>query len=141
MPDNVESYSAVETYIHLGPNGTAVPLPVTSTFWEELASGAFSDLGPGRLVSTYNFTENWGNWEKHPSGEELVILLAGAMDLVLSMNGQEQRTSLTTPGQFLIIPRDTWHTATIPQRALVTFVTAGEGTQHRPRTKEELHGF
>lgn len=133
MKANVESYSAIETYVHLGPNGSAVPLPVTSTFWEELASGAFSKLGPGRLVSTYNFSESWGNWEKHPAGEELAILLAGAMDLILSIDGQEQSLSLTTPGQFLIIPRDTWHTANVPHTALVTFVTAGEGTQHRPR--------
>lgn len=133
MSSNVAPYEAVETYVHLGPNGTAVPLQVTTTFWDELASGAFSRLGPGRLVSTYDFGEDWATWEKHPAGEELVILLAGAMDLILSMDGREESVSLTSPGQYLIVPRDTWHTANVPQGAVALFITAGEGTQHRPR--------
>ena len=133
MDSSVKLYEAVDTYVHLGPDGTAVPLQVTSTFWEELASGAFSGLGPGRLVSTYEFRENWRSWEKHPAGEELVILLGGAMDMILSVNGREESIHLASPGQFLIVPRDTWHTADVPQEALALFVTPGEGTQHRPR--------
>lgn len=133
MSNNVGPYNAVETYVHLGPNGTAVPLQVTSTFWEKLTSGAFSNLGPGRLVSTYDFKENWTTWEKHPAGEELVILLAGAMDLILSVNDREESVSLTSPGQYLIVPRDIWHTANAPQGALAMFITDGEGTQNRPR--------
>lgn len=133
MSNSIGPYKAVETYVHLGPNGTAVALRVTSTFWNELTSGTFSDLGPGRLVSTYDFKENWATWEKHPAGEELVVLLGGAMEFVLSMDGQEESISLNSPGQFLIVPRDTWHTANVPLGALALFITAGEGTQNRPR--------
>ncbi len=133
MSNNLGPFNAVETYVHLGPNGTAVPLQVTSTFWQELTSGAFSNLGPGRLVSTYDFKGDWTSWEKHPAGEELVILLAGAMDLVLSIDGREECVSLTSPGQYLIVPRDVWHTANVPQGALAMFITDGEGTQNRPR--------
>lgn len=133
MSNKVGPYSAVETYVHLGPNGTAVPLQVTSTFWEKLTTGAFSNLGPGRLVSTYDFKGDWTSWEKHPAGEELVILLAGAMDLVLSMDGREESVSLTSPGQYLIVPRDIWHTANVQKEALAMFITDGEGTEHRPR--------
>jgi mannose-6-phosphate isomerase-like protein (cupin superfamily) len=132
MSGNVGPYKAVETYVHLGPDGITVPLQVTSTFWEQLTSGAFSHLGPGRLVSTYEFKENWSTWEKHPAGEELVVLLAGTLDFIL--DGREENVLLTTPGQFLIVPRDTWHTANVAQRALALFVTPGEGTEHRPRT-------
>lgn len=133
MSNSVASYKAVDTYVHLGPDGSAVPLQVTSTFWEELASGAFARLGPGRLVSTYDFTENWSSWEKHPAGEELVILLAGAMELILSIDGREEGVSLTGPGQFLLVPRDTWHTANVQRCAQALFITPGEGTQNRPR--------
>jgi hypothetical protein len=133
MSNRVGPYKAVETYVHLGPNGATVPLQVTSTFWEKLMSGAFSDLGPGRLVSTYDFRENWATWEKHPAGEELVVLLAGALEFILSINGREESISLNSPGQFLIVPRDTWHTVNVPRGALALFITAGEGTQNRPR--------
>ena len=134
MSNRVGPYKATETYVHLGPDGTSVPLHVTSTFWEELTSGAFSDLGPGRLVSTYDFKGNWTTWEKHPAGEELVVLLAGTLELILSINSREEKVSLSCPGQFLIVPRDTWHTANVPRSALALFITAGEGTQNRPRS-------
>lgn len=106
MASSVETYNAVETYAH---------------------------LGPGRLVSTYDFKENWTTWEKHPEGEELVILLAGAMDLILSVNDREESVSLNSPGQYLIVPRDIWHTANVQQGALAMFITDGEGTRNRPR--------
>lgn len=132
MP-SVEQYEAVETYVHLGPDGTAVPLPVTGTFWEELSSGAFGHLGPGRLVSSYAFREDWTSWEMHPAGEELVVLVSGAMDLILDADGREQRLALASPGQYLIVPRGVWHTADVREGALALFVTPGEGTEVRPR--------
>lgn len=133
MTGKVAAHMAVETYVHLGPNGTSIPLEVTNRFWQDMASGTFSDLGPGRLVSTYEFKESWTTWEKHPAGEEVVVLLAGAMDLVLAADGREETVSLDRPGQFLIVPRDVWHTADVPKGALALFITAGEGTQNRPR--------
>ncbi|MCC5812683.1 MAG: cupin domain-containing protein [Ectothiorhodospiraceae bacterium] len=133
MSENFGPFQAINTYIHLGPDGTSIPIPVTSTFWEELASGAFSHLGPGRLVSTYEFTADWSTWERHPEGEEVVVLISGAMDLILSIDGQERGVTMSRPGQLLIIPRGAWHTANVNQRAVALFVTAGEGTEHSPR--------
>jgi mannose-6-phosphate isomerase-like protein (cupin superfamily) len=134
MSTDVETYDAVQTYVHLGPNGTAVPLPVTNTFWEEIASGAFSSPGPGRLVSTYDFMADWTTWERHPAGEELVVLLSGSMDLILSLNDKEEVVTLTSPGQFLIVPRNTWHTANVAKMARALFITEGEGTENRSRS-------
>lgn len=123
------TYSATETFIHLGPDGTSVPLPVNATFWEDLNAGRFAHLGPGRLVSTYEFTADWESWEMHPAGEEVVVLLSGAMDMIVG----NQPVHLTTPGQFLLIPREVWHTANVAERAVALFITAGDGTEHRSR--------
>lgn len=133
MSQTIGPFQAIDTYIHLGPEGMSAPLTVTPSFWQELASGAFSHLGPGRLVSTYEFEENWTSWERHPAGEEVVVLIAGAMELVLALEGGEEVVAMSKPGQLLIVPRGTWHTANVAQRATVLFITPGEGTEHRPR--------
>ena len=133
MSEKTGPYQAVDTYIHLGPDGTSVPLAVTSSFWQELTSGSFSHLGPGRLVSTYEFAEDWDTWERHPAGEEVVVLISGSLEFVLSVGGAERRVTMSKPGQFLLVPRGTWHTANVPQRAMALFITAGEGTENRPR--------
>jgi mannose-6-phosphate isomerase-like protein (cupin superfamily) len=106
---------------------------VTESFWEELGSGKFSHLGPGRLVSSFQCDENWTTWEMHPHGEELVYLLAGAVELVLSNDEGENTVHLKSPGSFVIVPRGTWHTANVLEPSSLLFITPGEGTEHKAR--------
>jgi mannose-6-phosphate isomerase-like protein (cupin superfamily) len=134
MASTIGPFQATETYLHLGPEGTAVPLEVNETFWEKLTTGGFDHLGPGRLVSTYDFAEDWASWEQHPAGEEVVFLLSGTMEFVLDMDGTQRKIALNQPGQFLLVPRGVWHTANVAQGAKALFITPGEGTGHRPRT-------
>jgi mannose-6-phosphate isomerase-like protein (cupin superfamily) len=133
MKTAIGRFNTVETYLHLGPDGTAVPLEVNESFWQDLTSGAFAHLGPGRLVSTYDFGEDWASWEQHPAGEEVVVLISGAIQFVLEVDDGERKVELDQPGQFLIVPRGAWHTANIARLAKVLFITPGEGTSHRPR--------
>ncbi len=97
------------------------------------AADAGSDGGGGRLVSMYHFTEDWGGWEMHPVGAEVVICTAGQM--ILTQEFPDGRTETVTlgPGEYAINPPGVWHTADIPQPATGVFITAGKGTQHRPR--------
>lgn len=131
MPTTNGPFEGTDTYLHLGPEGTSVPLQVNDSFWEKLTTGGFDHLGPGRLVSTYDFTGDWNSWEQHPAGEEVVILISGEMEFVLE---PERKIKLSKPGQFLLVPRGTWHTANVAQHAKALFITPGEGTGHRPRT-------
>lgn len=126
------------TYLHLGPDGTSVPLEADDAFWPALASGGLAHLGPGRLVSTYDFTDDWASWESHPAGEEVVVLISGAIEFMLDTPAGQTKLELKQPGQFLLIPRGTWHTANIAQHAKVLFITPGEGTAHRPRTSASI---
>lgn len=133
MVTTVGPFNALETYLHLGPGGSSVPLEVNESFWQKLTSGGFAHLGPGRLVSTYDFSEDWTSWEQHPAGEEVVVLIAGALEFVLETSDGERTLTLDQPGQFLLVPRGTWHTANVARSAKVLFITPGEGTGHRPR--------
>jgi quercetin dioxygenase-like cupin family protein len=47
-------------------------------------------------------------WEIHPDGDELLIGIAGELELtILSDDGQA--TTVLQPGHAIVIPRNTWH--------------------------------
>ena len=54
------------------------------------------------------------------------------MTLIQEIAGEEVRTILS-PGEYAINLPGTWHTADIAGEATGLFITAGMGTQHRPR--------
>lgn len=120
-----------DTFVHLGEDGAAVPLEVNESFWADLASGKLG-VGKGRLVSCYRFTEPWDSWEVHPAGDELVCLVSGSMEFLLELPEGVRTVALSGPGAFVLVPRGTWHTARPLEPSTAIFVTAGEGTQHRP---------
>ena len=125
-----------EAFIHLGLGATAVVQPGFSGMeWYEGYGARHGADGPeGRLVSQYDFTESWDSWEMHPAGAEVVICVSGTMVLTQeSPDGTTARVTLAA-GDYAINPPGTWHTADVthgPVRAI--FITAGEGTTHRPR--------
>lgn len=125
-------HDLASTYLHLGPDGTSVPLAVDDRFWIDLGEGRFDHLGPGRLVSHGVSTEDWPVWEMHPAGEEVVCLLSGAIDFVTFVDGTERITTMDRAGSFVVVPRGTWHTARVRKTAALLFITAGDGTDHRP---------
>ena len=120
-----------ETFVALEGDGGARPLPVTDAFWFDLASGRLGSFS--RLVSLLAVTDDWTTWEMHPQGEEFVLVLDGDIELILERDGEESAVRLNDPGAYVLIPRGTWHTATVHRSGRVLFVTPGEGTAHRPR--------
>lgn len=125
-----------EEFVHLGRGATAVVQPgFTGMEWYEgYGARHGGDGAEGRLVSQYDFATSWDSWEMHPVGAEVVICVAGAMTLVQeAADGTITQVALA-PGDYAINPPGVWHTADVtesPARAI--FITAGEGTQHRPR--------
>lgn len=68
----------------------------------------------------------------HPKGSEAVICLQGQITLIQEIDGKEQKVTLNEY-EYAINPPGVWHTADVDQEATVLFITAGEGTEHRPR--------
>jgi hypothetical protein len=120
--------------IHLGAGATAVPQPeFTGMEWY----GGYmqrhaSDGLEGRLVSQYSFDAPWDSWEVHPHGHEVVICTAGEITLIQEIGGDQVRTTLR-PGEYAINAPGVWHTADVSGHASAVFITAGAGTQNRPR--------
>ena len=120
-------------FIQLDKGEAASILPITDSFWQDLAGGAFPGLDAGgRLVSSFSFSEPWPTWEMHPAGEEVVLLLSGRAELLLeTAAGERTRMLLDQPGQFALVPRGVWHTALTAGACSMLFITPGAGTQHR----------
>ena len=130
-PKNLESNP-----IHLGLGATATPQPVFTgemEWYMGYGQRHGGDGVEGRLVSMHTFTESWDVWEVHPSGAEVVLCVAGEIELVQELDGREVKTTLTT-GEYAINEPGTWHTANVADSATAVFMTAGAGTEHRPRT-------
>ena len=121
--------------LHLGLGAKALPQPAfTGMDWyEAYGVRAAADGAEGRLISLHTFSESWDSWEMHPAGDEVVVCTAGA--IVLHQEFPDGRTDSVTlgPGDYAINPPGVWHTADVESAATALFITAGEGTRHRPR--------
>ena len=81
------------------------------------------------LTSQFSFDEAWPTWEIHPVGDEMVFLISGDTDLVLATkDGKESVLRVSNPGEYVIVPKNTWHTARPHQPTTLLFFTPGEGT-------------
>lgn len=122
-------------YIHLGKGATAeAQPPFTGMEWYgDYVERHTGDGAEGRLVSFYTFTEDWDSWEMHPAGHEVVVCTAGRMTLHQEMADGSKASVTIGPGEYAINPPGAWHTADIEGEATALFITAGMGTQHRPR--------
>ena len=119
------------TYLHVRDGARTEAIDVSADFWNELAGGEHPQLDQGRLMSAFTFSEPWRSWERHPAGEELVMLLTGAATLVLEESGRERAVHLTEPGAYVLVPANVWHTARTDVPATMLFLTPGSGTEHR----------
>ncbi len=131
---NDEAFDLSQTFIHLGVDPTATPLPDfewSPAYLDEYSRRFAADRGRGRLVCVLPQTESWDSWERHPAGEEVVFLISGRVDVVQDLDG-EQRVVELRPGQALINPPNVWHTARVHEPGMALFITPGEGTEARP---------
>jgi len=121
--------------IHLGLGATSVPQPdfTGELSWYEGYDERHGSDGPeGRLVSMHSFSESWDVWEMHPVGSEIVLCVNGEITLIQEI-GDEQVATTLSDGEYAINEPGTWHTADVTAQATALFITAGAGTEHRPR--------
>ena len=124
-----------KTFVHLGLGPTAMALANFS--WDRHYLAEYSrrfaaDGADGRLVCITSETESWTSWERHPAGDEVVVLLSGRVDVVQDLPDGRRVVELM-PGQAIINPRDVWHTSDVHEPGEALFITPGAGTEHKDR--------
>lgn len=114
-------------------------MPVTGFAWDpevlEAYTAAVADDGrEGRMVMLFDGSGAGAHWERHPSGDEVVICLSGRMTVIREVDGQQDPVELG-PGDAMINPRGIWHTVDVDADESARFmtITPGVGTEHRPR--------
>lgn len=128
-------FALADSPLHLGRGATAVPMPDFSWSADYLAAYVerfAADGDEGRLVTMGELSATWDTWERHPAGEEVVLVLSGRADLIQRTDGGERRIALAA-GQAAVNPPGVWHTADVHEPGEALFITPGPGTEHEPR--------
>jgi mannose-6-phosphate isomerase-like protein (cupin superfamily) len=124
-----------QTHVHLGLGARATPIEDfqwTPEFLQRYGSDFASDGDEGRIVCLVRQSETWDSWERHPAGEEVVVLLSGRVDLIQDLDDGPRRIEMR-PGEAMVNPTGVWHTADVIEPGDGLFITPGRGTEHRPR--------
>jgi quercetin dioxygenase-like cupin family protein len=125
-------FNLASTFLRLRSDVSIEPLAAGDDFWPKLIGGALGTFHNEYLVVSSAFNADWPTWEMHPNGDEIVCLLDGKATLVLEIDGREHAHALSALGDYVRVPRGTWHTAKTSNQCRMLFITAGEDTQIRP---------
>jgi mannose-6-phosphate isomerase-like protein (cupin superfamily) len=128
-PSPEKGFDLESNYLVLADGPAATRIDVGPDFWETIDQR--DDLA-GRLVGVFRYDADWTSWEVHPDGDEIVVLLSGAIDLVLDEPGGERTVELRGRSA-AIVPRGVWHTANVHGPGEALHITRGDGTRHRRR--------
>ena len=131
-----EALQLSSTFVVTGPALDAETVDVTETIWSDI-DRRFGDFAGRSLISCFEFSEAWPTWEMHPAGDEIVVLLSGDVDMMLALDGVDESVHLDTPGQFVVVPRGVWHTASPRKPTRMLFVTPGRGTENREQPERK----
>jgi len=128
MPD--AAFDPTSTYLLLSDGGAAERIEVDERFWPDVM--ADRRKLDGRLVSAFRIERDVDHWEMHPAGDEVLLRLSGRFDVVLEQAGRERVVALEADAPCCVVPAGAWHTVRMREPGVVVFLTAGEGSQHRP---------
>ena len=92
-----------------------------------------ADGAEARMVAMHSFSAPWAMWEMHPEGSEVVLCTAGSITLHQEYPDGRMEAVTLGPGDYAINEPGVWHTADVETQATALFITAGKGTEHRPR--------
>lgn len=116
------------TYLALDGAGDVKPLAVGPDFWATIDRNP--DAG-ATLMAVFPGEGDWDHWERHPKGDEVLVLLEGSMRLALELPSGPEIVFMS-PGATVVVPAGVWHRGTDQRGVKLLAVTYGEGTEHRP---------
>jgi mannose-6-phosphate isomerase-like protein (cupin superfamily) len=88
----------------------------------------------GRLMPfnecTIGVAREWPpHWERHPTGDELLHVLEGEVEVELLQKSGRRRRTTVRAGSFFVVPRGLWHRPIQRRPVVMLYVTPGEGTE------------
>ena len=104
-----------------------LPNRTPRTAGEEDYFAELSDYRDGAMFVAH-YAGN-SEWERHNTGDEIVVVLEGATTLILLVGGEEVPHRLDA-NEFLIVPQGLWHRFETPDEVKVLSVTP-QPTDHQ----------
>lgn len=98
---------------------------------DEQAGAAFGRLADYRDSGI--FVAHWAGrseWERHPVGDEIVMVIGGETTITFLIDDEEQ-SALLRAGDLVVVPQNTWHSFDTPTVVQLLSVTP-QPTEHRP---------
>jgi len=129
MSNSQEPTDLRSTFVVLNKELLADTIAVTDTIWSDLDQ-KYPDFAGHTLISSFSFDEDWPTWEIYSHGDEVVCLISGDVDMILATEAGEKKVRLDAQGAFVVVPRNTWHTAKVHAPTTMLVVTPGEGTEN-----------
>jgi mannose-6-phosphate isomerase-like protein (cupin superfamily) len=124
------AHQILETFAVLKPDLGVATVPVNPALYETLDRD-FDGFKGHVLVSVHEFSQPWATWERHPAGDEIVLLLSGRATMLLRTADGDESIRLEEPGTYVVVARGIWHTAQTSEPTRMLFITPGEGTENR----------
>lgn len=99
------------------------------------SSEAFAEVAPYRDGAVYvSYYSGSSEWERHPNGDEVVMVIDGVTTIVLLNHGVEERFSLVEQ-ELIVIPKGIWHRFEKSEQLKVMTITP-QPTEHRLETPD-----
>jgi len=116
-----------ESAVVFKPDMACDVVPLTPKLYQHLDE-RYDQFHRHALIALHNFTADWSTWEIHPHGDEMVFLVSGEIEFLLNTADGVETVLLNSSGSYVIVPKNTWHTARVKHAASCLFMTPGEGT-------------
>ena len=110
--------------------------PVTPTITHEDAMGCMRVLGTlnGYLVGLVHFSGETA-WERHPGGDEMLLILDGETELT-QLTPEGEIRQIARKGDAVQIPAGVWHSQRTRSPVKLMFFTLGEGSEASSQTPD-----
>jgi hypothetical protein len=131
MTDAPASFDLHDTYVQIHDDGSAIPLPITPSFWDDLVNDR-QDITGRWLMGAGVSKQSLPNWDNHPEGECILLLLSGSIDVLIEEPDGRRVVELRNLGDTSVVQRGLWHRAIIREPSNRIFLIAGKGTTMRP---------
>ena len=121
-------HSIRDSVFHLDGAGLIPRRTNEPRFWQARTR---PELCTGQLLSAFTYSTTWDYQERHPDGDELAVVLAGIIDLLID-NGDGETATRLEPEAAGVIPTGAWHRVAIHDPATILFITpVPSRTEHR----------
>jgi mannose-6-phosphate isomerase-like protein (cupin superfamily) len=123
----LETFALRGSAIHVAPDAN------TSVLRGDNLKPRLQQLPGGLLLAAFQIALDSDThphmWEMHPAGDEILVMVTGALAVEYADGDRRGRCSLGT-GQAVVMPRGVWHRLELREPGLLLTLTPIEGTLH-----------